>query len=67
MALRFLWFMAMAFALIATVTFASPAGEDDVAAMAPEKEYVTDPSTGTQVLKPQYGGTITYAMETGGA
>ena len=56
MALRFLWFMALAFALVATVTFASPAGEDDAAAMAAEKEYVTDPSTGKQVVKPEYGG-----------
>ena len=64
MALRFLWFMALAFALVATVTFAGPAGEDDEAAMAAEKEYVTDPSTGKQVLKPAYGGTITAALLT---
>ena len=50
MALRFIWFMALAFALVATVTFAGPAGEDDDAAMAAEKEYVTDPSTGKQVV-----------------
>ena len=56
MALRFLWFMTLAFALVATVTFAGPAGEDDTAAMAAEKEYVTDPSTGKQVVKPEYGG-----------
>ena len=62
MALRFLWFMTLAFALVATVTFAGPAGEDDTAAMAAEKEYVTDPSTGKQVLKPAYGGTITAAQ-----
>ena len=64
MALRFLWFMTLAFALVATVTFAGPAGEDDEAAMAAEKEYVTDPSTGKQVLKPAYGGTITAALLT---
>ncbi len=62
MALRFIWFMALAFALVATVTFAGPAGEDDDAAMAAEKEYVTDPSTGKQVVKPEYGGTITAAL-----
>ena len=51
MALRFLWFMALAFALVATVTFAS-GDSDDGAAMAAEKEYVTDPTTGKQVVKP---------------
>ena len=56
--------MTLAFALVATVTFAGPAGEDDEAAMAAEKEYVTDPSTGKQVLKPAYGGTITAALLT---
>ena len=58
MALRFLWLMALAFALVATVTFAS-GDSDDGAAMAAEKEYVTDPSTGKQVVKPEYGGTLT--------
>ena len=62
MALRFIS-LALAFALVATVTFASGDSDDDSAAAA-EKEYVTDPSTGKQVLKPQYGGTITYALET---
>ena len=61
MALRFLWFMALAFALVATATFAS-GDSDDGAAMAAEKEYVTDPTTGKQVLKPAYGGTITAAL-----
>ena len=64
MALRFIS-LALAFALVATVTFASGDSDDDSAAAA-EKEYVTDPSTGKQVLKPQYGGTITYAMEAAG-
>ena len=54
--------MALAFALVATVTFASPAGEDDAAAMAAEKEYVTDPSTAKQVVKPEYGGTLTTLL-----
>ena len=53
--------MALAFALVATATFAS-GDSDDGAAMAAEKEYVTDPSTGKQVLKPAYGGTITAAQ-----
>ncbi len=47
---------------MATVTFASPAGEGDDTAMAAEKEYVTDPSTGKQVLKPEYGGTLTTVV-----
>ena len=55
--------MALAFALVATVTFAS-GDSDDGAAMAAEKEYVTDPSTGKQVVKPEYGGTITGALLT---
>ena len=53
--------MALAFALVATVTFAS-GDSDDGAAMAAEKEYVTDPTTGKQVVKPEYGGTITAAL-----
>ena len=35
------------------------AGATDQPTTAAEKEYVTDPTTGKQVLKPQYGGTIT--------
>ena len=62
MALRFIS-LALAFALVATVTFASGDSDDDSAAAA-EKEYVTDPSTGKQVLKPAYGGTITAALLT---
>ena len=50
----------LAFALVATVTFASPAGEDDAAAAAAEKEMVRDPSTGKMVTAPEYGGTITF-------
>ncbi|MDE0022987.1 MAG: ABC transporter substrate-binding protein [Spirochaetaceae bacterium] len=61
MALRFIWFVALAFALVATGTFAAGEGEEAAAA---EKEYVTDPSTGKQVLKPAYGGTITAALLT---
>ena len=63
MAIRFTWFMALALALVATVTFAS--GESDAgSAASAEKEYVTDPSTGKQVVKPEYGGTITGALLT---
>ena len=53
--------VALAFALVATVTFARPAGEDDDTAMAAEKEMVLDPTTGEMVSAPQYGGTITWA------
>ena len=53
--------VALAFALVATVTFASPAGEDDAAAMA-EKPMVTDPTTGKQVTAPEYGGTLTVPI-----
>ncbi len=60
MALRFIS-LALAFALVATVTFASGDSDDDSAAAA-EKEYVTDPSTGKQVVAPEYGGTLTYVM-----
>ncbi len=51
--------IALAFALVATAAFA--AGGEETATAA-EKEYVTDPSTGKQVLKPEYGGTITGAL-----
>ena len=53
--------IALAFALAATVTFGSPAGEDDAAAMA-EKPMVTDPTTGKQVTAPEYGGTLTVTL-----
>ena len=52
-----LMLLPLALALVATVTFASPAGEDDTAA-ATEKEMVLDPSTGEMVTAPEYGGTI---------
>ena len=52
-----LMLLPLAFALVAT-TFASPAGEDDAAAAAAEKEMVLDPSTGEMVTAPEYGGTI---------
>ena len=51
--------LTLAFALAATVTFASPAGED--AAEGMEKEMVLDPTTGEMVEAPRYGGTLTYA------
>ena len=47
----------LAFALVATVTFASGEGEEAAAA---EKEMVRDPATGKTVTAPEYGGTITF-------
>ena len=51
-----LMLLPLAFALVATVTFAS--GESDQPAAATEKEMVLDPSTGEMVTAPEYGGTI---------
>ena len=51
-----LMLLPLAFALVATVTFAS--GESDQPAAAAEKEMVLDPSTGKMVTAPEYGGTI---------
>ena len=50
----------MVLVLTATGLWAAPAGEEPGAAA--EKEYVTDPSTGKQVAKPEYGGTLTTVM-----
>ena len=47
--------MTLAFALVATVTFAAAEGEEAAAA---EKEMVLDPSTGEMVTAPEYGDTI---------
>ena len=51
--------IALAFALVATAALASPASEDEAAAAPTEQEMVLDPSTGTMVSKPVYGGTLT--------
>ena len=51
--------LALACALVATVTFASPAGKEEAPAAAMEKEMVTDPTTGEMVVAPEYGGTLT--------
>ncbi len=50
----------LAFALVATVTFAAPAGEEAAAA---ENEMVLDPTTGEMISAPEYGGTFTYALK----
>ena len=53
--------LSLALALVATVTFASPAGED--AGAATEREMVMDPSTGEMISAPEYGGTFTYPLK----
>ena len=58
--------IALAFALAATVTFASCAGEDDDTALAAEQEMVRDPSTGEMVKAPQYGGKLVLGDIHGG-
>ena len=54
--------MALAFALVATVSFAGGAGESDSAGAAAvaDKKYVTDPTNGKVYTAPEYGGTLTY-------
>ena len=49
--------LTLAFALVATVTFAAAESEE---AAAVEKEMVLDPTTGEMITAPEYGGTITY-------
>ena len=53
--------LTLALALVATVTFASAAGEEEGAAA--EREMVMDPSTGEMISAPEYGGTFTYALK----
>ena len=51
----------LAFALVATAAFASPASEGEAAAATAEREMVRDPSTGEMINAPQYGGEIVFA------
>ena len=53
--------LTLAFALVATVTFAGAAGEEEGAAA--EREMVLDPTTGEMISAPEYGGTFTYALK----
>ena len=50
---------ALVLILSATGLWAAGAEEDAAAADKEDKEYVTDPTTGEMVEKPQYGGTLT--------
>ena len=49
--------LTLAFALVATVTFAAAEAEEAAAA---EKEMVLDPTTGEMITAPEYGGTLIY-------
>ena len=53
--------LSLALALVATVTFAAPAGED--AGAATEREMVLDPTTGEMISAPEYGGTFTFPLK----
>ena len=53
--------IALAFALVATAAFASPASEGEAAAATAEREMVRDPSTGEMISAPQYGGQLIVA------
>ena len=52
--------MALAFALVATVSFAAGESDSAGAAAAAEKKYVTDPTNGIVYTAPEYGGSLTY-------
>ena len=56
------WSAAKMQSLLLTLTLMVTAFWVSPAAVAAEKEYVTDPSTGNQVVKPEYGGTITGVL-----
>ena len=53
---------AVGLAVVLTATGLWAAGAEEESGAAAEKEYVTDPSTGKQVVKPEYGGTLTTVM-----
>ena len=52
--------MALAFALVATASFAAGGSDSDDSAAAADKKYVTDPTNGKVYTAPEYGGTLTY-------
>ena len=55
---------ALVLLLVLTATGLWAAGaEDEAAAAATEKAYVTDPTTGMQIAAPEYGGTFTYVWQ----
>ena len=52
--------MALAFALVATVSFAAGESDSAGAAAAADRKYVTDPTNGMVYTAPEYGGSLTY-------
>ena len=52
--------MALAFALVATVSFAAGESDSAGAAAAADRKYVTDPTNGIVYTAPEYGGSLTY-------
>ena len=50
----------LAFALVATASFAAGGSDSDDSAAAADKRYVTDPVTGKVFTAPEYGATLTY-------
>ena len=56
--------LAVVLVLVLTATGLWAAGaEEEAAAAATEKAYVTDPTTGMQIPAPEYGGTFTYVWQ----
>ena len=52
--------MALAFALVATVSFAAGESDSAGAAAAADRKYVTDPPNGIVYTAPEYGRSLTY-------
>ena len=55
--------LAVLASLVLAATGVWAAGEGEAPAAAMEKEMVLDPTTGEMVLAPQYGGTMTFAVQ----
>ena len=55
--------LAVLASLVLAATGVWAAGEEEAPAAAMEKEMVLDPTTGEMVLAPQYGGTMTFAVQ----
>ena len=60
--IRMTFSIALVLVLAATGLWAGGGTEEERAAAA-DKKYVTDPTTGKQVLKPQYGGRLTVGYK----
>ena len=55
--------LAVLASLVLAATGVWAVGEEEAPAAAMEKEMVLDPTTGEMVLAPQYGGTMTFAVQ----